>query len=327
MCRQCEDAAAQEACAFDADEHHPDQWDGDQLRDSNDRRYNPYQGSVSPTEGRCNATLDAWEDRYGEPRYCMALPESTFIDDGSEYCRVHSKQDPFMDRASDVFTHGYYSKTIRHVFEHLEPWQKLTALGWYDSYVQESRFEFDASFEEYRIDFSDYDGSLPLEVEAQLNERGEMVVGVPIPHTHAVRAFALYRAALADVKAGLADRALLDTSDGTAMERETVVGTTESGTVTDFDEHHLNLPLSRIDKDKEELLAFGGVPIDGTDDGVGTGASSPDQLILDLEETSALRSDPNPIEQEMLDTDADADVDAVSGTDGDVDADADGDGT
>lgn len=306
MCKLCNTEAELEDCAFDADEHHPDQWTEEKPTDSNDRKYNPYQGSLSPTEGRCNATLTAWDDRYGEVRYCMGLPMSMFVDDGSPFCKRHKHREGLMERASELFTHGVYSKTIRHVFEHLDPWQKLTTLGWYDSYVQESIYDFDPQLQEYTIDFSDYDDALPLEIETKLDSESSLSVTIPIPQEHQARGFALYRAAISKMKASLGERAVLDDSDGTgAMERETVVSVTDDGRkITDVDEHHLNIPISRTDDTREDLLAIGGVPTTADADD-SSGGIEVDSLVMSLEDTSQTTGTANPVEQEMLDTDDD----------------------
>jgi len=277
-------------CAYDADEHHPDEWEGERYTDSNGRDFNPYQGSVTPTDGRCNAPLSNWQERYGEPRYCMQLPEETFIDDGSQFCKMHKSREDLMERASELFTHGVYAKTIKHVFERLEPWQKLTALGWYDSYVRESTFDFEAELQEVQIDFADFDGELPLELVVRLDGDEQLSIAMPVPTEHEPRCFALFRAALMDLKTGLAERAVFDTDDGTAvMEKSETLDVIEDedGNVVDTidieDEHHLNVPISRIDGDKNDLLAFGGVPVDsGADVEVNTG--TPDELVFDLGE-------------------------------------------
>ena len=301
MCKNCETDDELADCAYDADEHHPEDWDDKKPRDSNDRRYNPYQGSKTPTEGRCNAPLSNWEERYGEVRYCMQLPYSTFADSDCDFCKTHKQRHDLMKRAKEAFTHGLYSKTIKHVFEKLDPWQKLTVLGWYDSYLQESTYDFEIDLEAHTIDFSGYDGELPLEIEAELDEDGTFEVGVPIPTAHETRAFALYRAALMDIKAGLGERQVTDTSDDTGvMERETVVSVTEDGRqITDTEEHHLNVALSRNDQRKEDLLALGGVPLQADEDDVSVNVESPGELVLDLDEGESAN---NPVETAMDDT-------------------------
>lgn len=317
MCRNCGDDEELADCAYDAEEFHPKQWSGrrddypDELPeptawhddsgkpyDNNYRRYNPYQGSQSPTDGRCNAVLDNWEKRYGEPRYCMRLPRKAFdCDDPSDFCHVHRGHEQLMERAKELFTHGLFSKSIKHVFEYLTPWQQLSVLGWYDSYVEESHYDFDETYEEHSIDFSEYDDDLPLEIESMLDD-GTLSIFVPIPQSHENRAYALYRAAVMDMKSGLAERAILSMQDGErAMERETVVSVTDDGQkITDLEEHHLNLPLSRLDKDRKELLAFGGVSVDGDGADVNVNVGDPDSLVMDLDESETSN---NPVEDDM----------------------------
>lgn len=335
MCLNCETDEELADCAFDADEHHPSDWPDDATRedypddlpepqgwddergkpyDSNWSQYQPYQGSKTATEGRCNGLLTNWEDRYGERRYCMRLPEKKFGKDSgdSEFCYVHKRyetNDALMERASEVFTHGLYSKTIRHTYEHLSPWQKLTVLGWYDSYIQESDFDFDPTFESFSIDFSEFDDDLPLEIETMLDGEEQLSIDVPIPQEHENRGFALYRAALLDMKAGLAERVTLNTDDGTAvMEREKVVTVTDDGReITEEDEHHLNIPISRLDDSRDDLLAFGGVKTDDDASEVNVNVNDPSDLIVDMDETAAVSDDTNPVEDAMLDSASDDD--------------------
>lgn len=312
MCYDCATDAELADCAFDADEYHPQNWPDDATLatypdelpephgwhdekgkpyDSNWRLYNPYQGSQSPTEGRCNALLSSWKDRYGAPRYCTRLPEHEFIDDGSEFCKVHKSRDALMKRARDLFEHGLHSKTVRHVFDKLDAWQKVTVLGWWESYIDESVYDFGIEWSETTVSDSaavdDNDGPVTTEgtydaLEVELDEE-TVTVGVPVPQEHETRCFALFRAAVMDMKAGLADRVLLDTEDGTtAMEREQTVSVTDEGQeITDEAEHHLNLPVSRLDKDRTDVLAFGGVPVDGGAD-VEVDVSGAEELVMDL---------------------------------------------
>lgn len=337
MCLKCETDDELADCAYEPDEHHPSQWSGnredypDDLpepqswsdtqgkpRDSNSRRYNPYQGSVTPTAGRCNGVLSNWEDRYGEPRYCMRLPSKEFGggSDDSEFCHVHKHyevNDALMERAREIFQHGLFSKTITHTFEKLSPWQQLSVLGWYDSYVAESDYDFDPTFEQFTIGFADFDGELPLEIAAMLDEDEQLHVDVPIPQAHENRAFALYRAAIMDIKAGLAERVILDTGDDTTvMERETVVSVTDDGAeITDMDEHHLNVPVSRLDSDRNDLLTFGGVAIDSDAD-VDVTVNDPSDLVLDLEDSETVDEGANPVEKAMIDDEPPIDGDGAA---------------
>ena len=236
------------------------------------------------------------------------MPESTFVDGGSSFCKNHTERESLMERASDAFSHGIYAKTIRHVFDKLSAWQKLVVLAFYDSYVQESRYDFEATLHDYTIDFGDFDEELPLEVAAQLEDNETLSIGVPVPTERAVRGFALYRAALKDMSASLAERETLPDEDTAAMERETVVSVTDEGReITDVAEHHLNMPISRVDNDREDLLRFGGVDVDGDED-VSVNVETPESLIVDLDdevEPESTSSDANPVEEELYDFDGD----------------------
>ncbi len=308
MCELCETAEQQENCPFDSDEKHPDQWTGEKPRDSNDRRYNPYQGSRTPADGRCGAPLSAWSDRYGEVRYCTALPESTFVDDGSDYCRNHKQREGLMKRASELLEYGLYSTVITNVFEQLAGWQKVLVLGFYDSYLQESTIDFDEQIVGYDVTLDGDEWSMPIDVPESTVDSDDdgndvVEVGLPVPSKHGVRAYALYRAAIKDVQVTLAETAVMpDDEDGTtALETSTLVES-DGEFRTTFEEHHLNLPIDRVDRSRSELLEFGGVPIESDDD-VNINVAAPESLMVDLNDDATAvdsqghASDPNMTEQ------------------------------
>ena len=312
-----ESQGAEENSVFDEDEHHPDEWPADATRDdypdelpepkgwhdekgkpydNNWRLYNPYQGSKTPAEGRCSAALSNWEERYGSVRYCMQLPLEKIGGDTPDigFCHIHKQRQAMVDQAKELFTHGLYTKSIRHTLDKLPAWRKVVLLAHYDSYLSESHYDFDEAYQDHSIQFDGVD-ELPIEVTELVSEEGVLNLPIPVPNEHETRAFALFRAAIMDAKAALAESELL----GSAMERETTVTVTENGEeITDMEEHHLNLPLSRLDKDRKELLAYGGVPLEDDNDGVEMNVKSPDSLIMDIGENNSpqVESDEIPIE-------------------------------
>lgn len=321
MCELCDPSDVAD-CAYEPEEKHPDQWSGGQPTDSNGRRYNPHQGSVSPTEGRCNALLSAWRDRYGEPRYCMALPESTFVDDGSEFCRNHKSRDALMKRAQELFTHGLYSRSIEHVLAKLPAWQKVQVLAYYESYLSESVYDFDGEEVPIEIDVGE---EVPPFLAPEVTD-GTLTIAYERPSEHTVRAVSLFRAALYDIMAMDADRARgpsANDDDGVALETVDEIDLSEviddipddaDAVVEQEEEHHLNLPVSRLDKDKSEFLEFGGVPVESDAD-VEVNVTNTDELIADLDEAPELDTGgESPPSQSQLADEAD-DLDVIEADD------------
>jgi len=262
----------------------------------------------------------------------MGMTEDTFIADGSSFCKRHKSRDALMERAKDLLTHGIYAQSIQHVFDKLPAWQQLQGVGFYDAYLVESQFDFDARMEAYEIDTdglsevfdTDALGGMGVDTDGDV-----LPVEIPVPTEHETRAWALFRAAVMDVKAQSAERELLS-GDTTAMEREQVVDVTEHGKpIFDEDEHHLNLPLSRIDKDKDELLAYGGVPVDSNAD-VDVSVGGPEELIVDLEsggprgeEPAVTTTEENPVHEAAMEAVDDGLETALPEADVEADADED----
>lgn len=223
----------------------------------------------------CNAVLRHTWDRYGERRYCSGMAVSNFTKHGAEtdyeydgYCKHHQMRGSNMERHEDQLTTGAYTKSHEHLFQHLPPHKQLIANDLYRSLLGESTYDFDTEAHELRIDVADNDFAGP--------ETDTVVLDHPIPTQKEVRAKALWHAALDFMKIeSIGDEQFRVAAQEDHDGRELAIGERTTFVATDDDfkevveEHHLNLPLSRIQKDYKEHMKFGGVPYDGNEEAVG----------------------------------------------------------
>jgi len=223
----------------------------------------PMAGSDEPQDGRCGWVLKHTEARYGETRYCTAMPESTFVDDGSDYCRLHKSAEALMERAQELFKHGYFATNYVNFAKRLSAPKFLFAVEMVGGLFEMSRHEFDIQTEERTIDAANSD----------LISEDSVVVELPIPTNEMVsfQANELWSAALKEVMTqnmqeavfedGMSERTLADSADMEGQITDTKYESTE---------HHLHLPLSRVAKDIKEHLKNGGVSVDDDESGVVT---------------------------------------------------------
>jgi len=224
-----------------------------QLRDETGKEYTPDAGADAPVETNnfgaevCNAVLRFSEERYGEPRYCTR-PKTN----GEAYCHVHAGRKQLDKFHMEHFDTGAYTESYTTLLEYLDPHKKLLAVDMFDSLLDESTYDFETVYEETTLG-SDKKGELQIDVR------------FPVAREHSARAQSLWYAALELVKIQNINEALFrDAQDEDAVgERTQVVATGEDGPVYDRGEHHLNLPLSRIQNKYKEHLKFGGVSIEG----------------------------------------------------------------
>lgn len=216
-------------------------------------------GSATPTEDRCNAVLKHTMSRYGETRYCTRLPENCFIEGGSYFCRTHKSHESLMEQAKNV-EHMAFITSYLYIFDRLPTHKRVIAIELYRSFLSESVFNFELEEVDYVLDLSD----------ATWTQAEEHEMKFPVPTNHKARARALWYCALQYMQIESISETIFKDAfqDGFAIgERETIVTVTEGGNeITDKSEHHLNLSLSRIVKDHKDLLKFGGVPMQGSDE-------------------------------------------------------------
>jgi hypothetical protein len=221
----------------------------------------PLRGSDEPVEGRCGAVCKFTMERYGQTRYCTAMPESTFVDNGSEFCRNHKSREALMERAYELFEHGYFAQNYVNFAQKLDAAKFLFAVEMVGGLFEMSTHEFELHEERRNIDTSN----------SNLINEDSVAVDLPLPtqKTLAFQANELWTAALKEVMTQNMQEAIF--TDG--MATETISQTADmEGKITDTKtesvEHHLHLPLSRVAKDIKNHLENGGVTIDD-DDGAG----------------------------------------------------------
>lgn len=222
---------------------------------------NPMAGSSEPQDGRCGRPLKFYGDRYGEIRYCTGLPEKTFVEDGSDFCKHHKSRQALMERAYELFEHGYFATNYINFAEKLSPAKFLFAVEMVGGLFEMSQHDFEVQEEERKIDTSD----------SNMIEEDAIRVALPLPTNKVVslQANELWTAALKEVMTqnmqeavfsdGMATKTLVESSDMEGQITDTMYESTE---------HHLHLPLSRIAKDIKEHIKNGGVELDDDDGGV-----------------------------------------------------------
>ena len=269
--------------------------------DSNGRGYDPDTGNPEPVDGRCNALLTNYEERYGEPRYCgKVIPQRN-----GEYlhqtCKNHRGQEALMKSAEELMQTGAFSQTIDHVFDKYPAWKKVTAHGLFESLMGQSTYEYAVEYEPKSFDFSDSDFK-PLFVDQDgdslydENDQLEILVGYPTEYSD--QALALYQASIMsimqvdvlstinDAKVENADRPMesktTDYAQLSAPPNEHDPSPQEFITLESWSEHHLNLPYSRLIKDRPKLLEFGGVVTDAEPEQGDTSSLSIDDIELEV---------------------------------------------
>ena len=243
----------------------------------------PMAGSAEPQDGRCGEPLRAYNDRYGEIRYCTALPVGKFDTDRyehDEYCRNHQGRHQLMERAHELFKHGYFATNYVNFAEKLDAAKFLFAVEMVGGLFELSRHDFDIEEEERTIDTSDS--------ELITEDTVDIVLPVPSNDTLSVHANELWTAALKEVMAqnmqeavfeeGMATKTLTDSADMEGQITDTHYESTE---------HHLHLPISRVAKDIKEHLKNGGVAIDDADSGVVTFQRNDYTLAVEPNETDS----------------------------------------
>jgi hypothetical protein len=233
-----------------------------QLTDRKGRQYSPFAGNIKPIEGACNARLNNWAERYPRPRYCA----NTVLTD-SGYCRIHDNLRPQMN-AKEALQHGLAAKTRDHVYNKLDPWKQLMAHGLHEDLLDRSRFEFAQEFTTREFDFSD------VEVEPDIREQDGPVFEFDCVYAteHVDRSLTLWAAAMDSVKMlhvnsiiTADEMRVKQTSEAqlTAPPSEHDSSPQQFKTIEEWGEHYLNLPYSRLARDRKELLKYGGIVIDG----------------------------------------------------------------
>lgn len=240
-------------------------------------------GSPHPVEEEdvgyppCNCVVKFTFERYDERRFCTGPAI------GGPTCKHHRGRaaDGFLNRPNDLMKTGATAKSHKNVFRYMEPHEKVMANDLYKSLVELSAYDFE--MENHELEVSDGDD-------------GTMILNHPIPTEKSIKCKALWYAALDFVTMELMRKerfrtafeqsrdASVDSEEIVPGERWQVVASGEQGAVSDKDEHHLNLALSRMQKDYEKELTFGGVEMEHAS-GVEEGGEGRDWHLTIVDET------------------------------------------
>ena len=153
-----------------------------------------------------------------------------------------------------AFVHSYVS-----MFDKMEPHKRVVCINMFRDFLEQSIYDFEPEEVLEVVDTADVDWT----------EDDEIALTFPVPTKNTNRAKYLWVATLEWIKAENIEEQLFADAmaeDSGVGEREVVVTVTDDGyEITDMDEHHLNLPLSRVIKDHKNLLKMGGVEITQSD--------------------------------------------------------------
>jgi len=228
----------------------------------------------------CNAVLKFTFERYGERRYCSALALENFhkhdVDtdyEHPEFCKHHQSRHDIMKSHADKHKTGAHAKSHKHKFQYMPPHKQVMANDLYASLLNESTYEFETDVVDMTIDVEDSDFAGEHIDEIALKHQ--------VPTEHEIRGKALWHAALdfvtmESIREEQFRVAAQEEHKGRSLaigETTTVVTVTDDGReIRDTDEHHLNLPLSRLQKDYKNHMKFGGVSydVDGDEEAMST---------------------------------------------------------
>lgn len=251
--------------------------------------YKPFGGNLAPLESRegsgmplCNAPLSNWRKRYPEIRYCGGTVNKV----EKPYCYVHRGREDLMETAEEKLQTGVGVQSIDRFYRNVGPWKRLLAWGTFESLMGESTYNFGIEYEPKTFDFSECD-------EAP-EEDGELTVKCGYPTQYTDAAVSLFVAAMKTVQMiavqpkivaandedeGVMERRVVQNAQLTAPPSEHDASPQEFATLEGWEEHHLNLPLSRIIRDRPKLLERGGI-----DTSVDTESSNvSDDVVLEIE--------------------------------------------
>lgn len=197
----------------------------------------------------CNRVLKFTFKRYGERRYCTGLSNGP-----DDTCKHHKARLDMEEQQQENFKTGAYTESYDSIFEYLPPHKKVMANELFRSLIAESTYEFAEKLVEREVDTTEWDGM------------GDSITLLhPVPTEHQIRCMALWFAALdfMVMQNIRQEQFKVAAMEGTAVGEKEFEREAESGQVyTVIDEHHLNLALSRIQKDYSNHLKFGGVPLE-----------------------------------------------------------------
>lgn len=230
------------------------------LTDDHSRQFKPFAGNLEPSEGRCNVRLTDWEDRYPEVRYCwLKYPHQ------SNFCTVHKHREKLQMRAKEALQSGLSAKTRDHLYAKLDGWQKLLAHGLHEDLLSDSQYEFAPEYKTVEFDFEDADFEPEVEQDGSVYE-----FEVPYATEKVDRSLNLWAAAIDEVKKMRVNAIITEkdmrsktTSNAQLTSPTENDPSQEFKTIEEWSEHYLNLPYSRLVRDRKDLLAYGGIEVEG----------------------------------------------------------------
>jgi len=211
---------------------------------------------------RCNAVLEDSYQRYGEARYCGQYPLNN-----QEFCWTHrGRRQISAQNVNERVKHAAQVEGYRRFLNRLPPYKKVIAITTFKSLREDSVFDFDdGNATEHVVEVNTS--------EADWTEQDVVEIDIPLGSTdRQAREKALLAAACELMKIESMNEQLFHDAfdpdkEGGVGEREVTLTVTDSGVeITQMEEHHLNLPLSRCSSDFENYLEFGGVGVEDEDD-------------------------------------------------------------
>lgn len=213
----------------------------------------------------CSAVMKFTYDRYGERRFCT-MPSGRQFSRDSDVCKHHRVREAegYMNQHKELLVTGAHAQSRENIFRFAETHKQIIAIDLYESLVSESTIDFEPETHEVEIDASDADWI----------DEDSVTVEQSVPTNKAMRAKALWFAALdfvtmESIREEQFREAFQNPDVNAVGETYTVVASGENGPVKDTDEHHLNLPLSRLQKDYEKHLEVGGVNTSPSEEATG----------------------------------------------------------
>lgn len=272
------------------DEIHPDEVDEGVPLDDRGIPVRPDRGMTAPKEGRCNALLHRWRERYGEPRFCGQYPLQHY-----DTCWTHRDRHQMKNiTAEEALQHGLNATSRDHLYRKLDAWKQVYAWGVHESLMGDSRYEFGVEHRPREFDFSDDP------IDPTLPDQEGPVYEIAVAHAteNLDRELALWAAAVDSVKMLDAqkiiteDRMRVESTTQAEFDTATVVGEEGAGTpkswhtIEEYNEHYLNLPYSRLVRDRADLLEYGGVE-------VGDAADEDNVDVAELDSLTVVEPDPD----------------------------------
>lgn len=231
--------------------------------DPSGNSFNPHAGNPAPVDGNCNAPLKSSAERYGSTRFCTRTdPDNHPLG----YCHLHKDYRPthaIMD-PRELLQHGLFTESLENFYKHIPPRKRVYIWAVFTDLVEQSIFEFQTETNAVFIDCSD-DESMREQFPVDENDKLELHVAQPTVQVD--RALSLWLAAIDRTK--MLNATLEVTADGLSTSETSHAQLDEQGqfvTIEEKSEHSLNLPLSRLSRDIQELLAYGGVGVDEAGD-------------------------------------------------------------